>query len=282
MSNLPFLSKVLERVILPQLIVHLSSNGMLPEFQSAYRKGHSTETAVLKVFWDSVDDMDKDKFVLLSLLDLSTAFDTVDHDILLHRMSSSFGVSGDVLLWFKSYLIGRSQSVFLPNGSSVKLAVTCGVPQGSVLDPFLFTLYTADIRRLISSFGLKHNRYADDTQIHESCPLTDCGNLKSKMLDCIQSVEQWMSSNRFRLNPAKLEFMWCCTSRRLYLADTSRFNLPDGDVDPSETVRDLGAFFYQAMTMKEHVTVLSKHTTFNYDVSDQFDAHCLCLQRYSS
>ena len=76
-SNLPFLSKVIERVILRQLAAHLSSNGLLPEFQSAYRKGHSTETAVLKVFSDIVDDMNKGKFVLLSLLDLTAAFDTV-------------------------------------------------------------------------------------------------------------------------------------------------------------------------------------------------------------
>ena len=81
MSNLLFLSKVLERVILRQLVAHLSSNGLLPKFQSAYRKGHSTETAVLKVFLDIVDDMDKGKCVLLLLLDRSAAFDTVDHDI---------------------------------------------------------------------------------------------------------------------------------------------------------------------------------------------------------
>ena len=103
--------------------MHLSSNGILPQFQSAYRNGHSTETAVIKVFSDIVDDMDKEKFLQLSLLDLSAAFDTVVHDILLHRMSTSFGVGGDVLRWFKSYLIGRLQSVYLPTGSSVKRAV---------------------------------------------------------------------------------------------------------------------------------------------------------------
>ena len=80
------------------MVVHLSSNGLFPEFQSAYRKSHSTETAVLKVFSDIVNDVNKGKFVLLSLLDLPAAFDTVDYDTLLHRVSASFGISGDVLL----------------------------------------------------------------------------------------------------------------------------------------------------------------------------------------
>ena len=83
------------------------------------------------------------------------------------------------------------------------------------------------------------------------------------MLDSIQSVEHWMSSNRLRLNPAKSEFMWCCTSRHLHLADTSSFNLPVSDMDPSETVCDLGAFFDQAMTMKEHVNRMVKTCNFH-------------------
>ena len=95
-----------------------------------------------------------------------------------------------MLLWFKSYLIGRSQSVYLPTGSSVKRAVSCGESQGSVLCPILFILDTAYIGRLISSFGLKHHCHADDTQIHGSCSRTGCGKLKLKMLDCIHSVEQ--------------------------------------------------------------------------------------------
>ena len=82
------------------------------------------------------------------------------------------------------------------------------------------------------------------------------------MLVCIQSVEQWTSSTRLRLNPAKSESLWCCTSPRLHLAETSMFNLPDGDVNPSDTVRNLGAFFDQAMTMKEHVNRLVKTCNF--------------------
>ena len=95
------------------------------------------------------------------------------------------------------------------------------------------------------------------------------------MLDCIQSVEQWMASNRLRLNQVKSVFMWFCTTRRFHLADISRFNLADGDAEASDTVCDLGAFFDHAMTMTERVNRLPKHATINYKVSDQFDAHCL-------
>ena len=107
-SNLPFLSKVLERVIHRQNIAYLDKNNLLPDIQSAYRRGHSTETALLKVFSDLIDAMDSGRLVLLSLLDLSATFDTLDHDILRQRMSASFGITGKSLQWYDSYLKDRT------------------------------------------------------------------------------------------------------------------------------------------------------------------------------
>ena len=112
-SNLPFLSKVLERIVHHQLTGHLITKNLLPDFQSAYRNGHSTETAELKVFSDVVDGIEKGQFALLSLLDLTAAFDTVDHEILFRRMSLTFGITGISLRWFESYLHDRNQSVQL-------------------------------------------------------------------------------------------------------------------------------------------------------------------------
>ena len=110
-SNLSFLSKLLERAISHQLTAYLENGSLLPQNQSAYRANHSTETAVLRVFSDLVSASDAGNISLLALLDLSAAFDTVDYDILFHRLESDFGVVGPALSWLKSYLQGRKQAV---------------------------------------------------------------------------------------------------------------------------------------------------------------------------
>ena len=141
---------------------------------------HSTETAVLKVFSDIVDAIEKGEFALLTLLDLSAAFDTVDHEILLKRLSTTFGINSVALQWFRSYMADRTQSVHLGSDFTSPRPVTCGVPQGSVLGPILFSLYTADIGKLIISLSLQHHCYADETQLYESCRPDDRPALKAR------------------------------------------------------------------------------------------------------
>ena len=111
-SNLTFLSKVLEHVVHIQMTRYLAANNLLPKFQSAYRKSHSTETALMKVLADLTNAIDDERLALVAFLDLSAAFDTVDHQVLLHRMLTSYGVSSTVRRWFSSYLTDRTQSVW--------------------------------------------------------------------------------------------------------------------------------------------------------------------------
>ena len=111
MSNLSFLSKILEKVALLQLHDHLKRNNLLYSLQSAHRVGHSTETALLKIVNDLLSALDDGKVSLLSLLDLSAAFDTIDHATLLSRLQHTFGISANTLSWFSSYLYGRTQTV---------------------------------------------------------------------------------------------------------------------------------------------------------------------------
>ena len=129
-SNLPFISKVLERAVNERMVVHLQTNSHVPEHQSAYRRSHSTETALLKVTSDALLAADQGKLTLLGMLDLSAAFDCVDHDILLRRLEISFGFTGSALGWIRSYLSGRRQYVRYGGSASTTTPVLFGVPQG--------------------------------------------------------------------------------------------------------------------------------------------------------
>ena len=141
-SILPFVSKLSEREAADHLMrQHAVDQGLDGKFQSAYKKHHSTETALLKVKNDLLMNMDNQHVTLLVLLDLSAAFDTVSHDILPDRLNTRFGMSGTALLWLQSYLADRSQRVSINGVLSDRFELRHGVPQGSCLGPLLFSLY---------------------------------------------------------------------------------------------------------------------------------------------
>ena len=149
----------LHKVVLIQLKKHLSGNNLLEIFQSAYRQNHRTETAVLSVLDGQLGSADERLVSLVALLDLSAAFDTLDHPIQLKRLEITFGIRGTVLDWFVSYLSGRFQSVIL-----------YGMPQGSVLGPVLFILYSQPLSDVISVHNCDYLKYANDTELSKSAP----------------------------------------------------------------------------------------------------------------
>ena len=140
-SNLCFIAKILEKLVLSQVSSYLNSHNLYNTCQSAYRPGHSTETALLKVVNDLFLSLNKGNISVLALLDFSSAFDTIDHTILVHRLHTDFGFTDTVLQWFSSYLTDRTHYVSLCNHYSDFASVHSGVPQGSVLGPILFTMY---------------------------------------------------------------------------------------------------------------------------------------------
>ena len=257
-SNLSVLSKMLERVVSRQLVNYLNINQLFPDRQSAYRAFHSTETVLADILSDILLAIDSGNFSLLSLLDLSAAFDTVDHDILLQRLHLSFGMSSTALEWMTSYLTGRQQCVRHAGSSSTATILTCGVPQGSVLGPILFLLYTADILSIISKHGLHGHLYADDSQVYGFCrpDSTDVQHLRSVSVSCISDIADWMKCNRLQLNSSKSEFIWCSSSRRVEKLDRSPFVIGADAVEPKNEVRDLGLFLDRDLSMTSHITGL--------------------------
>ena len=156
-SNLSFLSKVTEKIVLSQLSTYLNANKLFPVSQSAYRPGHSTETAPLKLLNDVLHALDNGDVSLLTLLDLSAAFDTIDHNILLQRLEDLYGISGTPLNWFRSYLSNRTQTVIINNKLSQPSMLNFGVPQGSVLGPILFILCTKPLTTLIRQHSIANH-----------------------------------------------------------------------------------------------------------------------------
>jgi len=137
----------------------------MPKFQSAYRQFHRTETALIKIF----NDLRRGQVSALCLLDLTSAFDTVDHALLLTLLQRSFGVEGGCLVWFTSYLSGRSYCVVINGVASHVIHVTCSVPQGSVLGPLLFIMYMADLADIAAQYNLTLHAFADDNELYIDC-----------------------------------------------------------------------------------------------------------------
>src|SRR5207245_465236 len=135
-------------------------------YQSAYRQYHSTETALLRIYNDALLSIDQQKVSALVLLDLSAAFDTIDHQILLSRLASNFGINGSAFSLISSYLLNRTQSVTIQSQTSQSSPLLTGVPRGSVLGPLLFCLYTTPLSYIFTNSSVFFHLYADDTQLY--------------------------------------------------------------------------------------------------------------------
>ena len=207
LSNLSYLSKGLERCVLKQLVCHLDNNNLFGEFQSAYRKFHSCETAITKISNDILCSLDKKQCTFILFLDLSAAFDTVDHSKLLSTLQSKFGISGTVLSWFKSYLSNRKCNVSIGECLSQGIMLLFGVPQGSILGPILFILYISDIEHIAKTFGFKIHIYADDAQIYIAFEKFDIMSTVSDIESCLREIKYWMSCNFLKINEDKTKLL---------------------------------------------------------------------------
>ena len=167
-SNLQYISKLTEKAVYEQVHKRMTDKSLYQFLQSAYRKNHSTETALLKVKNDILLKMNSQHVTLLVLLDLSAAFDTVEHTILLDRLKSKIGISGVALNWFSSYLSGRNQRVLMKGALSDKFVVNCGVPQESCLGPLLFSMYSSKLFDIVDRHLSNTHCYADNTQLYIS------------------------------------------------------------------------------------------------------------------
>ena len=267
-SNLSFISKLIERVVAIQLIAHLTANNILEKFQSAYRAFHSTETALLRVFNDLLQCVDKDGGAILVLLDLSAAFDTIDNDTLLHALQFQCGITGTVLKWFASYLCDRLQAVRIGAAISDFVRLVFGVPQGSVLGPILFTIYTAPLGAIVRRHGLLYHFYADDTQLYimfKPKDFTSRQDAIARIEACAKDIRAWMNKNFLKLNGDKTELLVITTKQSQPTTDISIL-IGDDIISPAskdEPPRNLGVIFDSTLSLANHIAKVVKSVNFS-------------------
>ena len=245
--------------MLKQFLQHLESHSLLEPFQSAYRKCHSTETALLRVVNDLLQASDTGHVSILSLIDLSAAFDTIDHGSLINRLHTTFGCSGKVLGWFTSYLTCRTQSVFVGH-ESTPFALKCGVPQGSVLGPLLFTLYMQSLSNVICKSGHSYHFFADDSQLHNSSIPSDFLALAHSFKDCIEDVAEWMSDRKLKMNYDKTELIAIGTKCMInqVTPNLTPVSISGYDIPFSQSARNLGVFIDETLYMDVHIKYLCR------------------------
>jgi hypothetical protein len=245
-----------ERIVAAQLIHHLEANSLLDPNQHAYRVAHSCESALLTVADATFDAMDHSKVMILVLLDLSAAFDTVDHRLLIQKLGF-LGVSGQALNWLSTYLSGRTQSVVVGNAKSLPRTIVCGVPQGSVLGPLLFTIYLIGIGDILRSYNIHYVIYADDIQLFISSTVENIASVISQLEQCLADIRRWLVTNFLMLNDSKTELIIIGNSRLLKKCPSLLLHIGSDTISPiKSSVRDLGFHIDSSLKLEPHVNKL--------------------------
>ena len=275
-SVLPCFSKILERIMYNRLYKFLNENNILYQKQFGFRNSHSTEHAIMQLVDQIFDSFNDGKYTLGVFIDLSKAFDTVDHDILIKKLYL-YGLRGNAIEWFKSYLSNRKQFIVYDRGKTGFSNITCGVPQGSILGPLLFLIYVNDLKQATNI--LDPIMFADDTNLFHSGH--DIKTLfKSVNKELIQ-IKEWFQANKLSLNVKKTKYT---LFHSVYQKDNIPLRLPVLKIDDNIIEREtkskfLGVILDENITWKSHIeqveNKISKNIGIIAKVSNLLNTSCL-------
>ena len=250
------MSKVCERVAHDQLQSYLESNGRVNPMQSGSRKGHSTETLLLEVKEQVTKALDDKQVSIGVLIDLSKAFDSLDHGVLLRKLANS-GIGGTACDWMRSYLTGRTQATRIGDSTSSTKGVQYGVPQGSILGPMLFGLYMKDFSDVVNCLKLRF--FVDDTQGFASCKPEQVHQTVVSINDDLSRLTEKLCSEHLLVNPKKTQVIVFGTAPMLRRVPRVTLRVAGTDVEASSEVTNLGVVMDESLTMSSHVSkVVSK------------------------
>ena len=252
--------------MLLQLSRHCEDFNLQPDYQSAYRENYSCETAVLRISNDILWAFEKQSITSLVVIDLSAAFDTVDHTILLNILNCKFGIADKALKWFNSYLRPRSFKVIIDQQCSNNQDLDVSVPQGSCAGANLFNLYCSPLNDVVPK-DLQLSSFADDHSIRGTFK---AGNIqqenatKEKIEACMLNIKHWMDTVHLKMNPSKTEFIYFGGRQQLRKCETNSLDVAGDLILRSHTIRYLGAYLDENLNYKLHINKKCQAAMFNY------------------
>jgi len=250
-SLLPAISKIVEKVIHKRLSSYFTNHKLLYNNQYGFRAKHSTIDAITKLVTDTTLSLDCKESTLAIFLDLSKAFDTIDHSILLNKLEF-YGVRGKALEWFKSYLSDRTQFIQYNSVDSYIRDIKCGVPQGSVLGPLLFIIYTNDLPDVLKT--AKTIMFADDTTIYQSSK--NIKELHATLNNELYNLTDWFRANKLSLNVSKTNCMLFTNSTTNY--NNMDIKVTDQVIAKTSCVKFLGVYIDNQLKWNEHIHIVKQ------------------------
>ena len=241
---------------------YLVKSDPLPKFQSGYRSHHSTETLLVRLLSDIHTAIDNGEVTVLALLDVSAAFDSVDHNILLQRLRISYGINNRALDWLESFVRDRTQSVQIGSLSSEWRVIGTGVPQGSLLGQLFYVLFTADVLEVAGRAGAGVQQYAEDTQAYLHCKASEAMHALTELVNTITEIKDWMSSNRLKLNPSKTQYIWIGNKMQLAKIDRRALLQRYPGIVFETSVMDLGVVIDEELKMDVHVGRMARSCSY--------------------
>jgi len=247
-SLLPSISKILEKIVHHRVYKFCTNQGILYNSQYGFRPNHSTINAVTHFMADIITAIENNQCTVAVLLDLSNAFDTIDHNILLRKLEY-YGIRGVALEWFRSYLSDRTQYVSYKDVNSDYANLTCGVPQGSVLGPLLFIIYTNDLPKC-----LLHSNcilFADDTTVYKSS--SNIRELINSIENDLASLHDWFCANKLSLNVSKTNFILFSPKSNDKNVGITKINLGIQSIQRVNSAKFLGIYIDDELQWDEHI-----------------------------
>ena len=267
-NNLLFLSKIVEKAILKQLQSHIDEHQLLTSRLCGYRPGYSTESVILKITNDALHSMDLQCVTPLVAINLSAAFDTVNHSIMLLVLEHRFGITKNALNWFCEYLCNRSIVMEINGMISRELALSCSVLQGSCAGPVLFNLYISTLYQVLQDqgSGAVVIGYADDTSAYKSYPADSSAKESAMVMGLeldIKLTKQWMAENRLYMNDTKTEYIAFGNNVQLAKCHHHGIKIGEETMCKSNEIRLLGVYLDMQVTLKEHTKLKSAKGAYN-------------------